>query len=62
MGSERQGLPPDLEEIATVMLRIPMAGQADSLNLAIATSLVLYEARNQHLRAVAPGDHTLTLQ
>lgn len=51
MGSERQGLPAALEEIADTMVRIPMAGQADSLNLAIATSLVLYEARNQHLRS-----------
>jgi TrmH family RNA methyltransferase len=50
MGSERQGLPQSLEAIANDMVRIPMAGQADSLNLAIATSLVLYEARNQRMR------------
>lgn len=50
MGSERQGLPESLEAIAGDMVRIPMAGQADSLNLAIATSLVLYEARNQRAR------------
>jgi TrmH family RNA methyltransferase len=50
MGSERQGLPPALEEIATAMVRIPMAGSVDSLNLAIATALVLYEARNQRAR------------
>lgn len=50
MGSERQGLPPALEETATAMLRIPMAGVGDSLNLAVATALVLYEARNQQVR------------
>ncbi|MGC4193109.1 MAG: RNA methyltransferase [Thermomicrobiales bacterium] len=50
MGSERQGLPGSLEAIAGNMVRIPMAGQADSLNLAVATSLVLYEARNQRMR------------
>ena len=50
MGSERQGLPFSLIEAAEVMVRIPMAGRADSLNLAVATSLVLYEARNQRLR------------
>ena len=50
MGSERQGLPMSLEAIADDMVRIPMAGQADSLNLAVATSLVLYEARNQRVR------------
>jgi len=53
MGSERQGLPRALETIASEMVRIPMAGQADSLNLAIATSLVLYEARNQRARRAA---------
>ncbi len=50
MGSERQGLPAELEQVATTMVRIPMAGAVDSLNLAIATALVLYEARNQRVR------------
>ncbi len=52
MGSERQGLPSKLEDIASTMVRIPMAGSVDSLNLAIATALVLYEARNQRVRVV----------
>jgi tRNA(Leu) C34 or U34 (ribose-2'-O)-methylase TrmL len=47
MGSERQGLPAELENLADTMVRIPMSGSVDSLNLAIATSLVLYEARDQ---------------
>jgi TrmH family RNA methyltransferase len=51
MGSERQGLPAALERLATTMVRIPMAGAVDSLNLAIATALVLYEARNQQRRS-----------
>lgn len=53
MGSERQGLPAELEALSTTMVRIPMAGQGDSLNLAVATSLVLYEARNQRTRRAA---------
>lgn len=51
MGSERQGLPPELEKTAAALVRIPMAGEVDSLNLAVATALVLYEARNQRTRA-----------
>jgi len=51
MGSERQGLPPDLEAATDALVRIPMAGRVDSLNLAVATALVLYEARNQRARA-----------
>jgi len=53
MGSERQGLPPELEAITVALVQIPMAGQVDSLNLAVATALVLYEARNQQIRARA---------
>lgn len=51
MGSERQGLPRALEATTDVLVRIPMAGAVDSLNLAVATALVLYEARNQRTRA-----------
>lgn len=42
-GSERQGLAPDLEELCDDLVRIPMSGRCDSLNLAVATSVVLYE-------------------
>lgn len=44
MGSERTGLTPAQQAICERMLRIPMAGRSDSLNLAVATALVLYEA------------------
>lgn len=58
MGSERQGLPPNLEALALTMVRIPMAGQVDSLNLAIATALVLYEAGNQQRRERVTAPYT----
>ena len=54
MGSEQQGLPPVLESVVDTMVRIPMSGHVDSLNLAVATALVLYEARNQHHRVREP--------
>lgn len=47
MGSERHGLPDEMIAACDALVRIPMRGRADSLNLAIATSLVLYEAFNQ---------------
>lgn len=47
MGSEQQGLSPDEMALCDVMVRIPMVGRSDSLNLAIATSVVLYEIFNQ---------------
>jgi TrmH family RNA methyltransferase len=50
MGSEGPGLSPDLAAICTRLVKIPMAGRLDSLNLAVATALVLYEIRRERLR------------
>ena len=45
MGNEQQGLPDTLAESCDRLLRIPQAGRADSLNLAVATGVMLYEIR-----------------
>lgn len=42
MGNEQSGLPALLEEACDARVRLPMAGAADSLNLAIATGVALY--------------------
>jgi TrmH family RNA methyltransferase len=47
MGSERQGLSPEQQAICDEMVSIPMIGRNDSLNLAVATSVMLYEVFNQ---------------
>jgi TrmH family RNA methyltransferase len=47
MGSERHGLPPDLIEICDPLVHLPMAGRSDSLNLSVATGVMLYEIFNQ---------------
>jgi len=47
MGSERKGLTPEQRALCDVLVRIPMVGASDSLNVAIATSVLLYEAFNQ---------------
>jgi len=47
MGSERQGLSGDERAICHVTVRIPMVGRADSLNLAVATAVILYEIFNR---------------
>jgi len=44
MGSERLGLSPAQQAACDLLTRIPMIGTSDSLNLAVATSVVLYEA------------------
>jgi TrmH family RNA methyltransferase len=47
MGGERKGLPTEFQQMCDVMVRIPMVGRSDSLNLAVATSVLLYEVFNQ---------------
>ena len=37
-------------EACTRLVKIPMAGQLDSLNLAVATALVLYQMRGAQLK------------
>lgn len=47
MGSERAGLPAEHQAACDRVVSIPMMGRADSLNLAVATALVLYEILHQ---------------
>jgi TrmH family RNA methyltransferase len=42
MGNEQQGLPPDLAAACDVNVKIPMRGRADSLNLSVATGIMIY--------------------
>ncbi len=52
MGSEQYGLSEFWLKNASLPVRIPMAGQADSLNVAMATIIALFEAVRQ--RAIRP--------
>ncbi len=48
MGSEREGLSAEQQAICDTMVSIPMVGRSDSLNLAVATGIVLYEIFHQN--------------
>jgi TrmH family RNA methyltransferase len=50
MGSERLGLQLTHKRLCDQIVKIPMVGRSDSLNLASATAVVLYEIFNQHRR------------
>jgi RNA methyltransferase, TrmH family len=50
MGSEREGLPDGHKALCDQVVSIPMMGRSDSLNLAVATGVVLYEILNQKRR------------
>jgi RNA methyltransferase, TrmH family len=51
MGNEQSGLPEAMAEQCDALALIPQTGKADSLNLAVASALMIYEAR-RHLLAV----------
>jgi TrmH family RNA methyltransferase len=47
MGSEREGLFPDQAAVCDVIVKMPMLGHVTSLNLAVATGIMLYQLMKQ---------------
>lgn len=47
VGNESQGLPESYETDCDLLVKMPMMGKADSLNAAVATSVMAYEILNQ---------------
>ena len=45
MGTEQSGLTPEVAAICDTNVKIPMRGRADSLNLSVATGIMLYAAQ-----------------
>lgn len=45
IGNEQQGLPPDYEAECDALVKIPMAGRADSLNAAMAAAVMAFAIR-----------------
>lgn len=43
MGNEQSGLPAEMEDACDLLVKLPMRGRADSLNLAVATAVLLYD-------------------
>ncbi|MFM7027257.1 MAG: TrmH family RNA methyltransferase [Chakrabartia sp.] len=50
VGNESQGLPDTYEKDCDLLVKMPMRGKADSLNAAVATSVMAYELLNQFRR------------
>jgi TrmH family RNA methyltransferase len=45
IGNEQQGLPAEYEAECDLLVKIPMAGRADSLNAAVAAAVMLFQIR-----------------
>ncbi|HEY8397588.1 MAG TPA: 23S rRNA (guanosine(2251)-2'-O)-methyltransferase RlmB [Flavihumibacter sp.] len=52
MGSEDKGIYPALMKIADTPFKIPMHGGFESLNVSVATGMILYEAMRQRMKRV----------
>ena len=60
MGSEAFGVAPEWLAAADIRLQIPMFGMVDSLNLSVATAVVVFEAVRQRKTAKEPTLHDVT--
>jgi TrmH family RNA methyltransferase len=49
IGNEARGLSEEAKQLADLLVTIPMVGKTESLNVALATGLVLYEILRRHL-------------
>ncbi len=49
MGSEGQGIAPELFRLVDEIVFIPQVGEMDSLNVSVATGIILYEVQRQRL-------------
>lgn len=50
MGGEENGIYPALMKIADAKIKIPMKGDFESLNVSVATGMILYEAMKQRMK------------
>jgi 23S rRNA (guanosine2251-2'-O)-methyltransferase len=50
MGNEEKGIYPALAKIADDKIKIPMKGDFESLNVSVATGMILYEAMKQRIQ------------
>jgi TrmH family RNA methyltransferase len=53
MGNEQHGLPPEYEDRCDALVKIPMLGKADSLNVAVSCAVMAYEVLNQQRGSTA---------
>ncbi|HEX8506420.1 MAG TPA: 23S rRNA (guanosine(2251)-2'-O)-methyltransferase RlmB [Hymenobacter sp.] len=51
MGSEEDGISPELLRLADVKLKVPMSGQIQSLNVSVAAGIMLFEVARQRVNA-----------
>ncbi|MBK5225820.1 MAG: RNA methyltransferase [Thermoleophilia bacterium] len=53
LGSEREGIPPELMAAASTTVRIPQLAATESMNVAMAGTTILYEALRQRMAGIS---------
>lgn len=59
LGEEREGLTEEQRSLCKHLVRVPMVGQVDSLNVGVAGSLLLYDVSRSRQRQVMNGHNNL---
>lgn len=49
VGNEGNGVSDEIKDLATVKVKIPMPGEAESLNVSVASAIMIYEKVRQNL-------------
>ena len=49
VGNEGNGVSDEIKELSSVKVKIPMPGNAESLNVSVATGIMIYEKVRQNL-------------
>jgi RNA methyltransferase, TrmH family len=57
VGAEGSGLPADVRDTLDAQVSVPMAGAVESLNVAVAAGVLLFEAARQRSRGSADSDY-----
>jgi TrmH family RNA methyltransferase len=55
LGNEAHGLPAEIAADLDLVVRVPLAGRAESLNLAAAAAVLLYETARRQQKEAAGG-------
>lgn len=61
IGNEHMGISNDVRELADAIVRIPMLGRINSLNIAVAASMIMYEAVRQRVPESDMGNSSFHL-
>lgn len=58
LGSEEDGISPEYLKLCDKLVKIPMEGKIESLNVSVSAGIIMYEALRQRTAAAGTNDHS----